>query len=284
MTSVTDDPRRAAGATPGSGNKSDFFLDLALSQTYWVRVSANPAQRKADDVADDLLRRIVSGDIAVGSVLPREADLAQSYGVGRSVVREANKLLEVHQLVRPTRRRGTVVLDPLCSVTPAVLRAMLFDERGRVDRAMLAEFLEIRAELDEKMTRLAAERRTRDDIKAIEHAAALIDRGVPGSAERFAAINAFGAALAAATKNRIYLMLAHWHAQIAEDLEPLLARVREPVAEARGYHLLVDAIKQRDPELAGRLVAEFHQWANQRLLAAAKDTRRIPREKSSTES
>ncbi len=119
-----------------------------------------PPLRKADEVADDLLRSIVAGELAVGSLLPRESDLAERYGVGRSVVREAMKLLEVHRLVRPTKKRGTAVLDPLRSVTPAVLSAMLFDARGRVDPEMLAEFLEIRAELDEKMTRLAAARRT----------------------------------------------------------------------------------------------------------------------------
>lgn len=233
-------------------------------------MSTDTATRKADDVADDLLRRIVKGDIAVGSLLPREADLAESYGVGRSVVREANKLLEVHRLVRPTRRRGTVVLDPLCSVTPAVLRAMLFDDAGRVDRAMLGEFLEIRAELDEKMTRLAAERRTKKDLTAIERAIDRIEVSVPGSKERFEATSLLGVALAAATKNRIYVMLAHWHAQIAEDLQPLLAKVREPVAEVRGHRVLFDAIRAGDAELAGRLVSEFHRWANHRLLEAAR--------------
>lgn len=243
-----------------------------------------PSSRKADEVADDLLRRIVSGDIAVGSVLPREADLAESYGVGRSVVREANKLLEVHQLVRPTRRRGTVVLDPLCSVTPAVLRAMLFGAGGRVDRAMLGEFLEIRAELDEKMTRLCAERRTRPDLVAIERAIDLIERCEPGSSARFEAINQLGVAVAVATKNRIYVMLAHWHAQIVQDLEPLFAKVREPLAEVRGQRLLLEAIQARDAELAGRLVAEFHRWANPRLLEAAKTPRRGHADKTKTTS
>src|SRR5688572_25376961 len=124
--------------------------------------------RKADDVAHDLMSRIVSGDIEVGSLLPRESDLAASYGVNRSVVREANKLLEVHRLVRPTRRRGTEVLDPLASVTPAVLRAMLADDRGRIDVAMLGEFLELRAFLDARMSALAAARRDDADLAAMD--------------------------------------------------------------------------------------------------------------------
>jgi GntR family transcriptional repressor for pyruvate dehydrogenase complex len=240
-------------------------------------VSAPQASRKADEVAGDLLRRIVKGDIAVGSLLPKEADLADAYGVGRSVVREANKLLEVHRLVRPTRRKGTEVLDPLGSVTPAVLHAMLFDEEGSVDRSMLSEFLEIRAALDIEMTRLAAARRTQADLVRLERAAVAIEAVDPGSEDSFQAISEFGHSLALATKNRIFVMLAHWHAQIARDLEPLLHRTRAPVARQQGHRMLVDAIRDRDVRLAGELVAEYHRWANQELIKAARDARRARR-------
>ena len=67
--------------------------------------------RKTDRVAEHLLRRIVSGELSPGAVLPREADLAEVFRVNRSVVREALKRLEVHRLVRPIKRRGTIVLD-----------------------------------------------------------------------------------------------------------------------------------------------------------------------------
>ncbi|MCA9850550.1 MAG: FadR family transcriptional regulator, partial [Dehalococcoidia bacterium] len=109
-------------------------------------------------VSRDLLEQIVRGDLAVGSLLPREAELAAAYGVNRSVVREAIKLLEVHRLVRPTRRLGTVVLDPMASLTPEVLRAMLVRrdaEGARVDVTVLAGLLEIRAGLDVQMAALA---------------------------------------------------------------------------------------------------------------------------------
>ena len=226
------------------------------------------AQRKADGVASDLLQQIVSGRIAVGSLLPREADLAESYGVNRSVVREANKLLEVHRLVRPIKRRGTEVLDPLMSVTPAVLRAMLVDDEGRIDRQMLSEFLEIRAQLDAQMTALAAERRTPDDLEEIESCVLRIE-AASGADELHVATNALGLALAHAAHNRLFVMLSHWHRQITEDLAPFLEPVRDAAAAQRGYQLLLDAIRRRDASLAGSLVREFHAWANEQMLAAA---------------
>jgi GntR family transcriptional regulator, transcriptional repressor for pyruvate dehydrogenase complex len=232
-----------------------------------------PARRKADEVAEDLLSRIVRGELPVGSVLPRESDLAESYGVNRGVVREANKLLEVHRLVRPTRRRGTEVLDPMCSVTPAVLSAMLVDRRGRIEPAMLAEFLEIRALLDVEVTVLAAMRRTDDDLEALEHAVCALERAELGSVPE--AFENYGRVLAEASKNRIFVMLSHWHSQIVREIQPLLATVRAPTLQSGGHRMVLEAIRARDCELARRLVGEFHRWANERLLEAARESRHV---------
>jgi GntR family transcriptional repressor for pyruvate dehydrogenase complex len=239
--------------------------------------------RKADEVAGDLLRQIVSGSLEPGALLPRESDLAESYGVNRSVVREANKLLEVHRLIRPTRRKGTVVLDPLASVTPAVLSAMLVDARGRIDRQMLAEFLEIRATIDVKMTELAAERRTQADLAKLHRAVAAIESTEPGSPEGFQAMNAFGLALARASKNRIFVMLTHWHAQIVAELEPLLIRVRAPIAKQGAHRVLLEAIEDKNSALAASWVAEYHRWAIREVLDAAKELG-APRRKESRSS
>ena len=64
---------------------------------------STPRARKADLVANELLRKIVSGAVDVGSLLPKQNELAAEYGVNQSVVPEAIKLPEVHQLVRPVR-------------------------------------------------------------------------------------------------------------------------------------------------------------------------------------
>jgi DNA-binding FadR family transcriptional regulator len=62
------------------------LLDGPFSPIYSDPVPLAPStRRKADEVASDLLRRIVSGDLAVGTLLSREADLARTYGVGRSL-------------------------------------------------------------------------------------------------------------------------------------------------------------------------------------------------------
>lgn len=64
-------------------------------------ISHDPAYRL---VAQSIEQKIISGEIAVGQVLPSELDLASQLKVNRSTVREAIRLLEQNGLVR--RRDG----------------------------------------------------------------------------------------------------------------------------------------------------------------------------------
>jgi GntR family transcriptional regulator len=61
------------------------------------------------DLAAQLRGGIESGDYAPGSTLPKQADLAEQFGVNVKTVRNAVALLEAEGLVTPVRRRGTVV-------------------------------------------------------------------------------------------------------------------------------------------------------------------------------
>jgi GntR family transcriptional repressor for pyruvate dehydrogenase complex len=229
--------------------------------------------RKADRVARDLLSRIVSGELAVGSLLPKEDELAARYKVNRSVVREAIKLLEVHRLVRPVRRRGTEVLSPLASMSPEVLRAMLSPRPHVVDRHVLAGILEIRAALDVQMVGLAAERRTKVDLTSMDAAlarlgAALEERA--GAPAYFAAADELSLAMARATKNPLFEMLAAWNRMVVTDLDELFALVRAPgEPHLAALRLVIDRIRERDVENARKLVRTYHEWATPRLLAAA---------------
>lgn len=231
---------------------------------------ARRAERKADRVADDLLRRIVAGDLQVGGLLPKEDALASHYDVNRSVVREAVKLLEVHRLVRPVRRRGTEVLDPTASMSPEVLLAMLSPRGARVDRAVLADLLEVRAVLDEELSALAAERRTDEDLARLEALLAELRRAIHDRARYERGLAAFDQALARASHNRIYEMLVWWHQTIAAELVEIF-RVARPSLESHleGLGQLVALIgEQRVDEVRARVVA-FHEWATPRMLASA---------------
>ena len=63
-------------------------------------------------IKDELLARIEDGTYPVGSIIPSEMELAESYGVSRPTIRQALQLLADAGYLDRRRRRGTVVCDP----------------------------------------------------------------------------------------------------------------------------------------------------------------------------
>lgn len=259
------------GVRRASSKRSSAPRTLARGARADAPSAAPPvATRKADRVARDVLARIVSGELAPGSVLPREDELAAEYAVNRGVVREAVKLLEVHRLVRPVRRRGTVVLDPLGSMSPEVLVAMLAPRPGRVDRRVLGGFLEVRAILDAEMAQLAADRRTTAEIRAMRACLRQIEDELSNPQLHRERVFELTRLFARATKNPLFEMLAAYNARVATELDAAFSVTRAPSREhLAGLTILVDLIEKKDAAGARRLVEEFHAWARPRILAAA---------------
>lgn len=69
-----------------------------------------PVRGVLGEVVSGLGRRIVSGEWKSGEALPTESALMEQLGVGRSVVREAIRILNAKGLVRSRQMEGTTVL------------------------------------------------------------------------------------------------------------------------------------------------------------------------------
>lgn len=72
------------------------------------------AKRLAEVVANDLRRKIVTGELGDGGELPRQDDLLVTYGVSKPSLREALRILESEGLisVRRGKRGGAIVHRP----------------------------------------------------------------------------------------------------------------------------------------------------------------------------
>ncbi|MBT9431472.1 FadR family transcriptional regulator [Candidatus Sodalis endolongispinus] len=69
------------------------------------------AQRNLSYVlAEKLSQRILAGEFAAGDILPGEVELVEQFGVSRTAVREAVKILAAKGMVLPRPRIGTRVL------------------------------------------------------------------------------------------------------------------------------------------------------------------------------
>lgn len=74
-------------------------------------IDAGARKTLPDRIADDLIARIFTGELAPGDRLPGERELAQELGVDRTSLRMALRQLVRMNLVRPVRGSGVTVLD-----------------------------------------------------------------------------------------------------------------------------------------------------------------------------
>src|SRR5689334_19359566 len=65
----------------------------------------------ADRVASHMMERVVDGTVPPGSRLPPERSLAEQYGVSRTVIREAVRILVSRGLLETRAGSGTYVRD-----------------------------------------------------------------------------------------------------------------------------------------------------------------------------
>lgn len=126
--------------------------------------------RKAfEQVADQLRELIVTGVLAPGQRLPTEAELAEQFGVSRATVREALRLLSAQNLVRTAKGTGggSYVNVPTFAHVSQLLSSNLALMRGELS---LDALLEARELLEVPAARLAATRRSAEDLQALVRA------------------------------------------------------------------------------------------------------------------
>jgi len=116
-------------------------------------------------------RDIVSGRPPPGSLLPVEAELCKSLGVGRNTLREAVKVLAGKGLLRTARRYGTRVCgrEAWNLLDPELLGWLVED--AQFTRRLMIDVTELRRTIEPFAAGLAAERARADEVEALLRAA-----------------------------------------------------------------------------------------------------------------
>ena len=119
----------------------------------------------SDQIIQQLRALIAQGVIQPGERLPSERALAEQFGVGRSVVREALLKLEFFGILKTRPQSGTTVEDMTSSGLSALISNML-----SLADPKPADMVEARRILEVQTARLAAERADRAAVAAIRAA------------------------------------------------------------------------------------------------------------------
>lgn len=161
-----------------------------------IRISPRP--KLSATVAEALRARLVGGDIAPGEQLPTEARLTRTFGVSRTVIREALAALAADGLIEARQGAGVFAVK-----RPTSAFGSLAAEMGsRVSSAL--NVLEVRLAIEVESAALAAARRSPPQEAAIQEAFFEFERLVRLGQPTGPADLAFHRAIAEATGNPYY--------------------------------------------------------------------------------
>jgi GntR family transcriptional regulator, transcriptional repressor for pyruvate dehydrogenase complex len=195
-------------------------------------------------VYEEVVRRlrdyVSEGGLERGDRLPPERELAERLGVSRVSIRQALVALEVNGWVEVRHGDGTYLRWPA-----ALGGSMhkLLEKRRR-----LPEVLEAREALETKLAELAAERRTDDDLRAINDALDDMAADIKGGGIGADADAAFHHAIVVAARNAVLARLMESIADLIHEtrMESLSEPGRPPRSLA-AHHKIANAIRAGEP-------------------------------------
>ncbi|WP_198956413.1 MULTISPECIES: FadR/GntR family transcriptional regulator [unclassified Micromonospora] len=209
-----------------------------------------PRGQRVRQTIEQLRARILGGEWPVGGRIPTEPQLVAALGVGRNTVREAVRAL-VHAGVLECRQGSGTYVVSTDELAPVVARR-LTDDR-------MTEVVEVRRAFEVEAARLAALRRTPEDLAALD--GALAAREAAWRAGRVDEFVEADAALHTAVVNAAHNgMLAELYASVGTALRSTISQATGDALEPERYvdHArLVDAIRLGDPTLAAREAGAF---------------------------
>jgi DNA-binding FadR family transcriptional regulator len=213
-----------------------------------------------EQVAQNLIDFIEDNHLGPGDNLPASAELADTFGVSRPVVREALKFLEARGLIEITNGKKP-------AVKPITTEPLLgfFDRVLKMEQEALREFMEVRQGLEIQSAKLAAQRRTEEELK--EMRAVIADMGQNlHDPEAFADLDVdFHLLIAKASHNTMMVRLIKsiretMRVTVGEGLRHRLTeKPMNPVQ--KGHETILRAIEEGDPQAASEAMRAHFEGA-----------------------
>ncbi len=214
-------------------------------------------------IAAEIGREIADGRIQPGQKLPTEHLLARTFGVSRSVVREAIAHLRNEGLVETRQGVGAFA-------TELETRQSIRIEAGHLgDRETFRSLFQVRFALEIEAAGLAALHHTPADIARLDEVLEQMTGAEKWTEQGIVADLAFHKSVAAATHNEYFLQFIGFIAErihIAINAARATAILEEIVEITIAEHASVrDAIATRDPSTAKAAMRHHLEGAARRL-------------------
>jgi GntR family transcriptional repressor for pyruvate dehydrogenase complex len=205
----------------------------------------NPKASRVDRVIQYVKNQISEGSWTAGTRLPNENEVAKTLGVSRTPVREAIKVLAAAGLLETRQGHGTFVRS---RISVSALQLALF--QIHLEKTTPQKLMEVRELFEAACVELAAQRRTGNDLVAMELAIQrLRDEAVRRPLDRAAALEAdiaFHRAVYAATHNELIQAIANL---MLEMITPYIGKSHEAgqlQQSIRLHEMMLEAITAHD--------------------------------------
>ena len=195
--------------------------------------------------------------LAIGSKLPTEREMCESFGVSRTALREALRRLSARGLITIQKGSGMYVSE--IKIEDAIDTLNLYYDL-KFDKNLLAQIIEVRSIFEPEIAKLAALNRSDKDLGELKRILAEIEQCDPDNTQLEADLdNSFHLAITKATLNPIVQITM-------EPIYSLLPRMRnyiygnidgEKINTLKSHRALLDALRKQDGEHA-QLIMKDH--------------------------
>jgi GntR family transcriptional repressor for pyruvate dehydrogenase complex len=238
---------------------------------------SQPAEREArllepvrrsriyEHIVEQIQGLIAAGQLKPGDQLPPERELAETFQVSRTSVREALRALEISGYIQGRQGGGTFVRSSSAGdLVQPLATALLAGKRE------LADVLEVREIIEPELARRAAERARPEQIAELQRILARQAEKVSRGESYPDEDAAFHDAIAVAANNSVVLRLLNVVLDLLRETRAgHLQGGDRPRRSLEGHSRILEAIRQHDGEAAYRAMAEHISTVRERLVTGS---------------
>lgn len=228
------------------------------------------ANRISQNIVEQIRSAILEGELKIGDQLPAEKDFAKHFGVSKSSLREAYRVLEAYGLleIRQGMSGGAFIKKvDLATVKDGLVNYLFFQNPG------IREYTQIRTFIEPQVVKICAEKITDNDIEYLENNILEMEQEPDGETFMSDLDAAFHKKLGDIAQNKIISL-------IVESVQTALINIKRIVHTddlflkmvCDDHKKIVAALRARDPEKAAQAMTDHINQVEKGMLASKNGT------------
>ncbi|NOX33021.1 MAG: FadR family transcriptional regulator [Deltaproteobacteria bacterium] len=226
------------------------------------------ANRISQNIVEQIRGAILAKELKIGDQLPSEKDFAKHFGVSKSSLREAYRVLEAYGLleIRQGMSGGAFIKEvDLTTVKDSLVNYFFFQNPG------IREYTQIRTFIEPQIVKICAEKITVEDIEYLENNILAMEQEPDGKHFISDLDIAFHKKLVDISKNKIISL-------IVESVQAALINIKRIVHTDEqflkmvcdGHKKIVNALRESDPKKASEAMLDHINEVEKGMMASKK--------------